>query len=299
MKVLVTGGTGYVGRFIVEALLDSGHEPFVAARVRQNDLFSTHLPFRPFFLEPDDMEPSTFAGMDGLVHCAFHHVPERYRGGEGDDPETFWRLNVAGTVRLFELARLAGVGRTVFLSSRAVYGPCPAGTVLDEGMECRPDTLYGRAKLEGEHFLKRLASREFDAASLRITGVFGLPGQKSRKGLVELDQLVADLLARQDGEHKWRRLFCEFGDGKAIPPRIGTEIHGDDVGQIVCLLLGARAIRFNGRAFNLPGTLVDRRELLGLVREYLCIDLDLPSASDPESVNVMTGGRLERVLGGL
>jgi nucleoside-diphosphate-sugar epimerase len=50
-------------------------------------------------------EPAPLAGCEALVHCAFAHVPGRYRGGEGEDPEGFLRLNLEGTLRLWDEAR--------------------------------------------------------------------------------------------------------------------------------------------------------------------------------------------------
>ena len=87
-------------------------------------------------------------------------------------------------MRLFEAAREAGVGRVVFLSSRAVYGDYPAGTRLDEDMEPRPDTLYGHVKREGEAALARLAGPGFAGVSLRVTGVYGPagPGRRAQVG---------------------------------------------------------------------------------------------------------------------
>lgn len=123
MRVLVSGGRGLVGRFIVNGLREAGHEVIVGTRAPSSaDERALHLD-----LERDQRE--AFEGIDAFVHAAFDHLPGRYRGGEGDDPDSFRRRNLDGSARLFEDARDAGVTRVVFLSTRAVYGVQPAGAL--------------------------------------------------------------------------------------------------------------------------------------------------------------------------
>ncbi len=150
MKVLVTGGTGLVGRYIVETLLDAGYDVTVAGRTPPaNDLFPKSVAFRPASLDPEAFDQHLCAGIDAVVHAAFDHLPGRYRGGEGDDPERFRRLNLDGSIRLFEAAKNTGVQRVVFLSSRAVYDGVAPGTPLTEDLNLKPASLYGDIKLLG------------------------------------------------------------------------------------------------------------------------------------------------------
>src|SRR5581483_10024594 len=108
-----------------------------------------------------------------FVHAAFSHVAGKYRGGEGEDPEGFRRLNLNGTVKLFETARKAGMRRCIFLSSRAVYGDGISGEELTEAIKPMPNTLYGEVKRDAEHALFSLSAPGFITASLRATGVYG------------------------------------------------------------------------------------------------------------------------------
>ena len=152
MHVLVTGGTGQVGRFVVAALREGGHRVTLLGRGP-----GAH----PWSLA--DSRPRLPAA-DALVHAALDHVPGAYRGGEGGDPARFRRLNVDGTRALFEAA---GGMRIVFLSSRAVYGDHRRGETLHEDDPPAPDSLYGAVKLAGE---QALGGR---GAALRATGVYG------------------------------------------------------------------------------------------------------------------------------
>jgi nucleoside-diphosphate-sugar epimerase len=216
VKVAVTGGTGLVGRFITEALLAAGDEVTVLGRhAPARGAFSAEVAFRPFDLAAPAVRLDDVAA---LVHAGFAHVPGRYRGGEGDDPSGFVDRNLEGSRRLFAQAAAQGVGRILFLSSRAVYGPRPAGTVLTEEMALAPDTLYGEVKRDAE---AALAALDVAGASLRATGVY-CPGGPGRV-------------------HKWQTLFRDFAAGAEIAPRAGTEVHGADLAAAVRLLLTAPA----------------------------------------------------------
>jgi nucleoside-diphosphate-sugar epimerase len=277
--VLVTGGTGYAGRFIVEALLAAGYAVTVMGRTKpEGGYFSKPVAWIGGGLEP--AAPELFEGIDAMVHAAFHHAPGKYRGGEGGDPETFRRLNLDGTIALFSAAKKAGVGRGVFLSSRAVYGTQPAGSVLTEDTEPHPDTLYGEVKLAAERALAALADDGFLPVSLRATGIYG-PAGPGRK-------------------HKWADLFADHQAGKPVAPRAGTEVHGKDLATAVRLVLeaGPAAIRAAspGLVFNVSDILLDRHDLLAEYSELSGSRVPLPEKADAAGFNEMDCARL-RTLG--
>lgn len=270
MKIAVTGGTGLVGRFIVEAALAAGHEVTLLSRAAAPSGFFSAAPAHlPYDLAGD---PPPLAGHDALIHAAFAHLPGRYRGGEGDDPDRFLRLNRDGSLRLFCAAKAQGVARAIFLSSRAVYGDYPPGTTLCEDMDVRPDTLYGAMKAEVEAALAALSGPGFVTASLRATGVYGPagPGQT----------------------HKWAGLFADFAAQKPIAPRAATEVHGADLAQAALLLLVALPAIVSGRAFNVSDLLLDRQDLLAEVARITGRDLPLPARAGARSVNAMDCSRL-------
>lgn len=278
MKVLVTGGTGYAGRFIVEALLAASHSVTVMGRTKPGDsFFSGPVDFLSGDLEPENTSLSLFDGYDGFVHAGFHHVPGKFRGGEGDDPDTFRRLNVDGSLALFTAAKRAGVSRAVFLSSRAVYGTQPPGAMLSEDTEPHPDTLYGEVKLEVERALHDMASDDFLPVSLRVTGIYGSAGPGRT--------------------HKWAGLFANYESGAEIAPRVGTEVHGDDMAEAVRLMLegDAEAIRAASPelVFNVSDLLLDRHDLLAGYARLTDSDKPLPDCADASGYNAMDCTRLK------
>src|SRR5690606_17557692 len=138
-RTVVSGGSGYVGRFIVERLLAEGHYVTITGRTKPaHDFFSTPVGFSVDHLGLDEDHAATFAGADFFVHCAFDHRSGKFRGGEGDDPDGFRRRNLDATLARFRQAKQAGVKRAVFLSSRAVYGDRAEGAELTEESAPRP-----------------------------------------------------------------------------------------------------------------------------------------------------------------
>lgn len=270
MRIALTGATGAVGHAVASALLARGHG--VTGLGRR----ASPLPrVRHVGYDLDGPVPS-LARMDALVHLALSHLPCLYRGGEGDDPEGFVRRNRDGSRRLFEAADRDGVGRVVFLSSRAVYGAYPPGTRLPETLQPRPVTLYGRIKLEGEQALAALAGPDRPWSSLRATGIYGppVPGQ----------------------DHKWRGLLHAFGRGETPAPRIATEVHVGDVAAAVALLLEVPEEAQRHRVWNVSDIVLDRREMLRRYAVLTEVRTRLPDPGDPASVNEMTTDRL-RALG--
>jgi UDP-glucose 4-epimerase len=161
MKILVTGGAGYVGSVSAEALLAAGHDVVVL-----DDLSTGHRRAVP---EDAALETGTYADgtalagvlerqqIEAILHCAARSLV----GESGVDPARYYRDNVAGGVALLEAARTAGVGRLVFSSSAAVYG-VPDASPIPEDAPLRPINTYGETK------------RTFEAAMAAYGRAYGL-----------------------------------------------------------------------------------------------------------------------------
>lgn len=267
--ILVSGGTGLVGRYIVEACLSAGHDVTVAGRTAPApDLFAAPVTFTPLELGgpvPEDL----FTGIDIFIHAAFSHAPGRYRGGEGDDPDGFLKANVAGSIALFEAACRAGVKHAFFLSSRAVFDGYPPGTPLPETTPPQPQSLYGKAKWEVEQALSALARPGFIPVSLRATGVYG------------------DLMP-----NKWEDLFERYAAGEEIAARAGSEVHGRDLAGALLTLLDAPIPKISGKAFHVSDIVTDTHTILAPLKAALQSSHPLPPRADQSAVSAMTTTRL-------
>lgn len=245
MRIALTGASGIVGGFVLRAARAAGHQ---VTRLDRSSGFQLG-------------DAPDLSGHDALIHCAFAHAPGRYRGGEGDDPDSFLRLNGDGTCRLFDAAVRDGLGRIVFLSSRAVHDGYPPGKALPDDLPPRPANLYGRVKADAEAYL---ASLPIQGTAIRATGVYGLPD-------------------------KWRGLFDDFMAGRPIPPRVATEVHGDDLAAAVLLLLAQPSPPVQ---INCSDLILDRHDLLAQVQALTGCPHPLPDRADPAPLRVQTCDRL-------
>ena len=258
MRVALTGASGTVGRFVAARLAREGCDVVALARP-ESDRTGFDFPIR--WIEGELASESALVALvrdaDALVHSAYDHVPGRYRGGEGDDVEGFWRTNLLGSLRLMRAAHAHGVGRSVVLSSRAVFGRA-SRTRVGDARATSPKTHYGalKAALEG------LAGVYPGTTCLRPTGVYGIAHPACRS--------------------KWFDLARDAIAGRPVTvARTSTEVHGEDVAGAVWLLLTARDADVAGRAFNCSDLTLSTREIAE--RMYAALGVDAPDALPREA----------------
>lgn len=169
MRVLVTGGAGYVGGVCAAELLSRGHEVVVL-----DDLSTGNrdgVPPGATFIEGTLLEDSAAAleGVDAVVHCAARSLV----GESVEKPDEYWRGNVVSTLALLEAMRAAGVSNIVFSSTAATYGE-PERVPITEDMPTRPTNTYGATKLAIDMAITSYClAYGFAATSLRYFNVAG------------------------------------------------------------------------------------------------------------------------------
>jgi nucleoside-diphosphate-sugar epimerase len=238
MKVLVTGGAGYVGAELVDELVEAGHEVRVLDVLLhgQEDVAERLASLDVELLRADGRDPDArkraLHRMEGVVHlAAIVGDPACAR-----DPELSNAVNVGGTRAVVEDARAAGVERLIFASTCSNYGRMADPTVpIDESGELRPISLYAEQKVAMERSLLETKPNGMAATCLRFATVYGV-GQRMRFDLT-VNEFTRDLWAgrRLDvfGETFWR-----------------PYIHVRDAARAVALVLAAPHDKVAGRVFN-------------------------------------------------
>lgn len=248
MRIAVTGATGFVGRYIVSHLAALGHQP-VCWRRPSSDIVGLpdDIAWIEGGLDDDRSARELVRDADALVHAALDRPGEAFRGGEGDVVE-FVERNVVGTIRLFERAREAGVGRVVFISSCAVHDEILPDRPLDETHPTWSSNHYGAHKAAIESFVASYGlSARLNVCSLRPSGVYGL--------------------ARPATASKWFRLVRNVVAGRPVECRKGgKEVHAADVARGVEVLLKADASAVSGRMFNCCDRYVSEYEVAHLAQ---------------------------------
>ena len=226
MRVLVTGGAGYVGSVSVERLLASGHEVVVL-----DDLSTGHaaaVPPAARLAEGSYGDRQTIQGvLDGERIEAILHCAARSLVGESiADPGRYFRENVAGGITLLEAAREAGIRRVVFSSSAAVYG-IPDAVPISEDAPLKPINPYGETKRVFEATLGWYGvAYGFRAVSLRY---FNVAGASEANG--EVHRPETHLIPIVLGSIESGRPMTVYGDDYPTPDGtcIRDYIHVEDL----------------------------------------------------------------------
>ncbi len=185
MKVLVTGGAGFIGAHLVGALAAAGDEVVVLDNLRRGD--AAKLPNRVRFVEGDIRDPAAVrAALDGCARV-YHLAAQSNVLGAVSDADYSFTSNVVGTYNVLVAARDAGVERMVFTSSREAYGEADQLPV-DEEQAMNPKNSYGASKAAGEVYCRTFqGTYGLDVSVLRLANVYG-PGDRDRVIPIWLDR---------------------------------------------------------------------------------------------------------------
>lgn len=298
MKVLITGGAGYIGGTVATILLEAGHSVTVLDNLCHSKRHE--VPHGVRFVEADIADRSRVEALlrelqpDGVLHFA-----ALIEAGESmQKPEIYFRNNTASTLSLLEAMQAAGVNKLVFSSTAAVYGE-PERVPIEESARLSPTNAYGESKLLVEQMLQWLHRiHGLRYASLRYFNVAGaLPGRgEAHEPETHVIPLILDVaLGRRE------KIFI-FGDDYDTPDGtcIRDYIHVVDLAAAHILALDALNTRDrvicnlgNGQGFSVKEVIEAARRVTG---HPIPVEIKPRRPGDPARL-VASSARAQEVLG--
>ncbi len=232
MKILVTGGAGFIGSHVTQAYIDAGHDVVVV-----DDLSTgrrSNVPSQARFVELDicDRERLDAVFAREKPDVVNHHAAQVAIPVSLERPWQDAHVNIMGMLALLECSARHGVSRFIYASTAAVYGQ-PMTLPVDEDHPIRPLNPYGVGKYAAELYLRCLGDlRGMDWVILRYANVYG--PRQDPSGEAGVIAIFIDRMKRGEAP-------VVFGDGQQTRDFVYVE----DVAQANLAALGARKLVVN------------------------------------------------------
>ncbi len=305
MKLLVTGGAGYIGSIVSRQLIAAGHQIEILDDLSTGyaENVPAGTPLHRLSVHDVGQVLTREAGFDGVLHFA-----AKIAAGESVvKPELYWDTNIRGSLALLDAIRAAGVPRLVFSSTAAVYGDGPGDSSITERTETVPTNPYGASKLAVDMMITAAcgASDTLGAVSLRYFNAAGAsgPAGPDTRWLGERHEpethLIPMALQAAAGD---RAEFFLFGDDYDTPDGtcVRDYIHVEDLAAAHLLALDA-ADGGRHQIFNLGnGRGYSNKQVIDVVREVTGAKLPVtmaPRRDGDTVVVVASADKAHRELG--
>ena len=272
MRLLVTGGAGYIGSVVAAMLADSGHDVVVL-----DDLSGGHADAVPAAVSfrrgtiREDAQPVLATGIDAVLHFAAKSLVAE----SVEHPDRYWENNLGGTLALLEAMRVTRTRRIVFSSTAAVYGE-PEHIPITETDPMRPTSPYGASKVAVDTALAEHARMHgTGAVSLRYFNVAGAHADAAGTWRGERHSPETHLIPTVLGAARAGHEIRLFGDDYPTPDGtcVRDYIHVSDLARAHLLALDACAPGSH-TVYNLgSGTGYSNREVLAACRELTGQDI--------------------------
>src|SRR3990167_2360008 len=207
MKILVTGGAGFIGSHLVDRLLELGHEVYVLDDLSTGKLINVH-PKAHFMKHDVASGMLALSNFKGEIDVIYHLAARARVIPSFNDPLEYHKNNVLGTAHMLEMARCADVKRFIFASSSSVYGSYGKKDMpFSEKLPAAPQSPYAWDKIVGETLCMEYAvCYKLSTVALRFFNVYGsrmASGQYSTviQAFLDAKRAGKPLPIRGDGEH--------------------------------------------------------------------------------------------------
>ncbi|MEU4158421.1 UDP-glucose 4-epimerase GalE [Actinoplanes sp. NPDC026670] len=279
MKLLVTGGAGYVGSVTSRLLLDAGHEVVVLDSLRTG--FREAVAPDATFVQADIADAGQVLTPDAGFDAVLHFAGLIAAGESMAKPELYWHENVVKSLALLDAIRAAKVPRVIFSSTAAVYGN-PVELPITESAIKAPTSTYGSTKLTFDLALTSEAfAHNLAAVSLRyfnVAGAYIAEGHEIGERHDPETHLIPITLQVAAGKREKLQLF-----GDDYPTVDGTcvrdYIHVEDLARAHLLALGA-TVPGEHRIYNLGnGNGFSNRQVVEAAREVTGAEIPVEVAA--------------------
>jgi UDP-glucose 4-epimerase len=298
MRVLVTGGAGYIGSGVVEELLRCGHSAVVYDNLYKGHREAVHPEAE--FVQADLLDPAPLRSALGRTDAVVHMAADSLVAESVRDPAKYYRNNVVAGLALLDGMRERGLNRLVFSSTAAVYGEPPKQPV-EETDPMAPTNPYGETKLAFENALRWWsAAYGLRSISLRYFNAAGATARCRERHDPET-HLIPLVLEAAVGRIPEVTVF-----GADYPTPDGTcirdYIHVSDLARAHVLALDALASGHGGGAYNVGcgGSGYSVKQVIDVARAVCGRDIPVcigPRRPGDPAVLVASSDRIIRDLG--
>ena len=268
MKVMVTGGAGYIGRVLVPKLLERGYDVTVLDRLFLNydDVEKEYSDLGVKLIKNDTrfFDPNALKGIDAVVDlAALSNDPV----GDLDQLRT-WDINYIGRVRVARLAKKIGIEKYVLTSSCSVYGFLE--NIADENTPTNPLTTYAEANVAVERDNLLLKDEKFTPTALRLSTAFGY----SKKMRLDIAINAMTYYAFHTGKVRLMR------DGNQFRPFV----HVNDISEAIIRTMESDKELVSGKTYNIGADElnVKLRDLAEIVKKNVGIQSEIEWYGDPD-----------------
>jgi nucleoside-diphosphate-sugar epimerase len=284
MKVLITGGAGYVGAVVTAHLLASGMDVVVLDKLVYGAESLLALFGHPCFrLLPGDVRnQATLRDAMRDVSAVVHLAAIVGEPACAIDPEAAWTINYGGTKAVLAVAEERGVQRVIVASTCSNYGASSTGVLVDESFPLGPLSDYAKSKVEAEQWV--LESRaELCRVVLRLGTICGLSSR------MRFDLLVNEM-ARAAALREPIHIFS--------PLAWRPYLHVGDAARAVAHCLSAPRDQLHGKVMNVVGENCRKQDLMHIVRKhYPEVKLEITDRAPDLRDYRVSGERIQRETG--
>lgn len=282
MKILVTGGAGFIGGKIATALISDGHDVTVIDNLKTSS--RSGVAKRARFIEIGAESPHLPALLGDCRFNAILHAGGQSSGEIGEKhPLNDVHWNVVSTLNLLALAEARGIKKFLYASSMGVYGLLKQAAPLSEEDGGQPISIYGAGKLASETYMAAFARRGITTVSLRMFNVYG-PGQNMDNQLQGMLSIYLSQLMR-----------AKKVEVRGSLERVRDFVYIDDVADAWKRALYNDHLPTGFHVYNVAsGVGMSVREALGIFKE-ICGDFEIRVQNSTPRDQMVTVANISKI----